>query len=144
MNPKTKFFIAIIITILAGIICLIVFWPSADKTGHVKLQGYVHDHATGKPINNCKIVIFNCIIQEDNTYGRDKTLYTTTDVDGHYEAEMENSHLMYIRVFKKGYSITRSGAVKSERETEQNFILEKGNDSESDLYKQNEVEEIIQ
>lgn len=144
MNPKTKFFIAITITILAGIICLIVFWPSTDKTGYVKLHGYVHDHATGKPINNCKIVIFNCIMQGDNTYSRDKTLYTKTNADGHYEIEIENSHLMYIRVFKKGYSIARSGAVKSERETEQNLMLEKGNDLESGLYEQNEVEEIIQ
>ena len=141
MKPVLKIFTAT--TIIMCIICFFVFWHSDANIEYVSVEGYVHDKETGKPIKNCTVAIFNCIIQKDNSYGRDKILYTETGDDGYYEIEIEKSHLMYIRAYKKGYSISRSGAVQSKRETEQNFILEKGNDTERDLYKQNEVEENI-
>jgi len=143
MKTKAKIFTTIAILLLAFMIGLIVLWPTGRNKDYVILTGYVHDKVTGQPLDKCKVAVFNCIINDDDSYGRDKILYATTDADGFYEMEIENSYLMYVRVYKKGYALARSGSVRSQRETEQNFVLEKGASSEDDLYKEEQVNEII-
>jgi hypothetical protein len=142
MSRNIKILIGIIV--LAGFTGLIAFMPSGDNPRYVELQGYVHDQTTGKPIARCKMAVFNCILQKDGSYKKDATLYTKTDADGHYEIDIENSYLLYIRAYKNGYAIARSGAVKAQPETEQHFILEKGNEPETDFYKEGESLDIIQ
>jgi len=145
MKSRIKFFAAIALFVIACVLCLFIFLRPNDKDnkGYVVLTGYVHDKLTGQPVSNCRVAVFNCIVQEDGGYGRDKILYTKTDADGFYEMEIENSYLMYVRVYKKGYAIARSGSIYSLSETEQNFALEKGDASEDDLYKEAEVSEVI-
>ncbi len=144
MTTRTKFLALLSLPFLICMVGLYSFWSSGQAAQYVKLQGYVHDRVTGKPLDSCTIAVFNCILKKDGLYAKDNTLYARTDKDGHYEIELPNSSLMYVRVFKKGYAIAKSGAVKPQKETEQNFILEAGNDPESDLYKQGEASEIIQ
>ena len=144
MTSRTKFLAALSIPAIICLAGIYSFWSSGQVSQYVKLQGYVHGQATGKPVSGCTMAIFNCIIHEDGSYAEDKTLYAKTDSDGHYEIALPNSYLIYIRAFKKGYAIARSGAVKPQRDTEFNFILEHGNDPESDLYKEGETVEVIQ
>lgn len=144
MTSRTKFIAALSIPAILCLAGIYSFWSSGQVAQYVKLQGYVHDQITGKPLSGCTLAIFNCIKLEDGSYAEDKTLYIKTDADGHYEITFPNSYLIYIRAFKNGYAIARSGAVRSQRDTEYNFILEQGNDPESDLYKEGETLEVIQ
>jgi len=134
------------VILLIGIISsgfLYTIWPNDGNCENITLTGYVHEQPTGKPAVNCSIAVFNCINHDDKVFSESK-LFTTTDSGGYYEIEIEKSCQMYIRAYKEGYVIGRSGIVRAAPETEYNFMLTKGFSKKKYFLKQQEVSEIIQ
>lgn len=140
---RVKIFAVILLIGIVSSGFLYAIWPDDGNSENVVLSGYVHEQPTGKPAVNCSIAIFNCISKDSKVFSESK-LFTTTDASGYYEIEIEKSCQMYIRAYKEGYVIARSGIVRAKPETEQNFMLTEGFSKEKDLLKQQEVSEIIQ
>lgn len=126
--------IAVFVSLIAG-----AMW-SASNRDTVTLRGYVYDTITGLPVAGCKIAVFNYYAPRNGT----ETTYVSTNKEGYYETTVTDSSLLYMRAFKDGYAMERSGAVTPEPITEYSFMLEVGSDTEKDFLTPGEVNSSFQ
>lgn len=85
-----------------------MFFQSQTDT-QVKLEGYVLDESTNKPIHNVKVVISNDRFEDDNGnynydeyLGHDKIQLLTND-EGFYSTSIDKSAFLWIDFQKEGY-----------------------------------------
>lgn len=126
----------LLIIAVATFISLIAsaMWSASNKD-NVVLRGYVYDTLTGLPVDGCKISIHNYYAPKNGT----ETTYISTNKDGYYETSVKDCSLLYMRAFKEGYAMERSGALTPEPITEYSFMLEEGMDTELDFLTPGEV-----
>jgi hypothetical protein len=108
INKKIVLY-SFLVLILAILVYLFMFYMSVIDTKNVKLEGYVFDNNTKKPIENVLVVINNDRYEDDKGnknydeyLGHDKiTLYT--DKNGYYSTVIEKSAFVWVDFEKKGY-----------------------------------------
>ena len=121
--------VATFVSLIAGAV-----WSASNKDT-VVLRGYVYATITGLPVGNCKISVHNYYAPKNGT----ETTYISTDKNGYYETSVTDCSLLYMRAFKEGYAMERSGALTPEPITEYSFMLEEGIDTEKDFLTRGEV-----
>ena len=107
---KTKIiFFTLVGVIFILFVYLFMFYLSVTDTKNVKIEGYVYDKTTNKPIESAKIVIENYRYEDDNGnsnydeyLGLDK-IAVYSDKNGLYETKFDKSALVVIEIHKDGY-----------------------------------------
>ncbi|WP_157486061.1 hypothetical protein [Flavobacterium soli] len=99
--------------IVAFIIYVMMFFNSQTDTKILKLEGYVFDESTKKPIERVKVIINNDRYEDDfgnNNHdeylGHDK-IELFTDSNGYYSTSIDKSAFLWIDFYKEGYRNTR-------------------------------------
>lgn len=107
---KTKIiFFTLVGVIFILFVYLFMFYLSVTDTKNVKIEGYVYDKTTNKPIESAKIVIENYRYEDDNGnsnydeyLGLDK-IAVYSDKNGFYETKFDKSAFVVIEIHKDGY-----------------------------------------
>lgn len=141
--------ILILIIVIVFISSVVDFLINPDAKD-IKVEGYVFDE-NRVPLENSTVIIFNSTYSaKDNEYtdyssylGHD-TLITKTNRNGYYAQKINKSAFMTIRVYKQGFSISKSGGLNSSSIMKHDFILTKGISKETDLYKESQIIEKMQ
>ena len=109
-----------------------VYYLSVIDTTNVKLEGYVFDKKTKKPIENVLVVINNERYESDSGHknydeylGHDKIkLYT--DKNGYYSTVIKKSAFVYIDFEKEGYArFTENGKYSSKTMNYETYLNSK-------------------
>jgi hypothetical protein len=120
LNSKRIVLYILGILFIAIVGYLVTFYMSVIDTNDVKLEGYVFDEKTKKPIENVLVIINNDRYESDNGHknydeylGHDKIkLYT--DKNGYYSTVIKKSAFVYIDFEKEGYTrFTENGKFSS-------------------------------
>ena len=102
------------------IVYILIFYLSVTDTKNVKIEGYVYDEITQKPIEKAKIKIENYRYESDNGVsnydeylGLDKVkIYS--DKNGFYKAKFDKSAFVVVQIHKDGYkTIIENGEYSS-------------------------------
>ncbi|WP_298118707.1 hypothetical protein [Flavobacterium sp.] len=129
---KTKIvffaFIGVFFLLLAF---LFMFYLSVTDTENVKIEGYVYDKMTNKPIESAKILIENYRYEDNNGnsnydeyLGLDK-ISVCTDKNGFYETKFDKSAYVVIEIHKNGYKTTMENGEYSSKNMDFKTDLEK-------------------
>jgi hypothetical protein len=100
----------VIIAMASGIaIHFFVFYQSVTDVKDVKVEGYVYDATTKKPINDATVVINNERYVSDkgrsnfDEYLGHDIIRLRTDASGHYSTVIKKSAFLWIDFEKEGY-----------------------------------------
>ena len=103
----------VIIAMASGIaIYFFVFYQSVTDVKDVKVDGYVYDATTKKPINDATVVINNERYVSDkgrsnfDEYLGHDIIRLRTDASGHYSTIIKKSAFLWIDFEKEGYQNT--------------------------------------
>jgi hypothetical protein len=107
---KTKIvFFTFIGVISSLLVFLLMLYFSVTDTKNIKIEGYVYDEITQKPIEKAKILIENYRYESDNGVsnydeylGIDKVV-VYSDKNGFYEVKFNKSAYVVVEVHKDGY-----------------------------------------
>lgn len=135
METKTNkyiriFFYSLLTLVIALAIYIFMFFNSQTDI-KVKLEGYVFDETTKKPIENVTVVINNDRFEDDNGnhnydeyLGHDK-IQLQTNREGYYSTSIEKSAFLWIDFQKNGYISKREDGKYSTKKMSYRTYLSK-------------------
>jgi hypothetical protein len=133
MKLKRKIVLYVVgILFIAIVVYLVAFYMSVIDKNNVKLEGYVFDQKTKKPIESVLVIINNERYASDSGHknydeylGEDKiNLYT--DRNGYYSTLIKKSAFVYIDFEKEGYiRFTEDGRYSSKTMNHETYLKSK-------------------
>lgn len=130
-NKHIRFFFYSLLTLIIAIVIYIFMFFNSQTDIQIKLEGYVFDETTKKPIENVTVVINNDRFEDDNGnhnydeyLGHDKiTLFTNKE--GYYSTSIEKSAFLWIDFKKHGYINKREDGKHSAKKMSYKTYLSK-------------------
>ncbi|TGD59897.1 hypothetical protein [Flavobacterium humi] len=120
-----------LVSILAILIYLFVYYLSVTDATNIRLEGYVFDEETKQPINKVMIIINNERYEDnkgnknyDEYLGHDKIkLYS--DKNGYYATIINKSAFLWLDFNKEGYLDVEEKGQYSEKKMEYKTFMKK-------------------
>lgn len=150
MKNKKKLVSVLLVGIINTVVVSCSFLAPNDIL-NVQLEGCIYENDSKKPLQGCKIVVFNSSYIEKegdytdySSYLYNDTISLVSNQNGKFKTSLKRSSNIDIRVYKNGYQLTELYSLKPKKNTIKNFYLIKGTSKEADLLKPVEIIEIIE
>lgn len=105
-----KFGLYMFLVMISGIIIyLFMFYFSVNDTLNVKIEGYIFDEETKKPVQNVLILIHNESYEDDQGYNNHdeylgyEVIKLYSNEKGYYSTTIEKSAFLWIEFYKNEY-----------------------------------------